>query len=83
MSRVAAAEALGFALCPFASTGDVSTNALLCLVISQDRLDQSPLNLVQNFAQGALVHHAGHLPENQLLVSTSVRGAEGREAKEV
>lgn len=61
MFRAAAAEGLDVAACDFASGGGVSINDL-CFVISQECFEQSPLDLVENPAQGVLVHHIWDLP---------------------
>lgn len=79
MFRAAAADALDIAGCPFASGGGVSTD--LCLVISQKRFEDAPLNLVEHPAQGTLVHHIWDLPLQSSIVFGEFVGG-GRESGE-
>lgn len=51
----------------------------LCLVISQESLDHSGLDLVQHSAQGILVHHVGDLPgKSWIILDEILAGTENR-----
>lgn len=51
----------------------------LCLVVSQERLATSSLNLVQHSAQGVFVYHSGDLAEqSRIVLDEFVRGGGAR-----